>query len=274
MTDPANTSSPNTPGTPNATGISPATSSAGPSNSISTPVAAVSGRAADHPQTSGISGDSSATRPQNGTDASANPATPAGVTPVSPLNSFVAVLTGGGDVAKLSAASLALVFSPLVLLAVLATFFTIDVLVSSWGGRLFGFSYDLVFFVGVFGALGATVSVMLYISDTQNWQNLTPLDIFFRFLFRPFLGFVFAILALLIVRAGIVPDSLSQLQAIRDLNDLGTLKLSDESGQQVAIMLLIAFLAGFSERLVKAILQTVEGRIRALAIGSDSAKTT
>ncbi|WP_073954389.1 hypothetical protein [Thalassospira sp. TSL5-1] len=189
-------------------------------------------------------------------------------------NNFLSVLVSGGDVARLSAASLALVLSPVVLLAILAIFFAIDVIVSSWGGRLFGFSYDLVFFVGIFGALGAMVSVMLHISDPQEWQNLTPLDVFFRFLFRPFLGFVYAVLALLIVRANIIPDNLDQLQAIRDLNDLGSLKLDADSGQQVAIMLLIAFLAGFSERLVKVILQTVEGRIRALAIGSDSAKTT
>ncbi|WP_147253044.1 hypothetical protein [Thalassospira profundimaris] len=189
-------------------------------------------------------------------------------------NGFLSILVAGGDVARLSAASFALICSPLVLLAVLAIFFAIDVIVSSWGGRLFGFSYDLVFFVGIFGALGAMVSVMLHISDPQEWQNLSPLDVFFRFLFRPFLGFVYAVLALLIVRADIIPDRLDQLQAIRDLNELGSLKLDADSGQQVAIMLLLAFLAGFSERLVKAILQTVEGRIRALAIGSDNAKTT
>ncbi len=189
-------------------------------------------------------------------------------------NGFLAVLVSGGDIARLSAASLALVCSPLVLLAVLAIFFSIDVIVSSWGGRLFGFSYDLVFFVGIFGALGAMVSVMLHISNPQKWQNLTPLDIFFRFLFRPFLGFVYAVLALLIVRADIVPDHLDQLQAIRDLNSLSGLTAGADSGQQVAIMLLIAFLAGFSERMVKAILQTVEDRIRALAIGPNNAKTT
>ena len=189
-------------------------------------------------------------------------------------NGFLAVLVSGGDIARLSAASLALVCSPLVLLAVLAIFFSIDVIVSSWGGRLFGFSYDLVFFVGIFGALGAMVSVMLHISNPQKWQNLTPLDIFFRFLFRPFLGFVYAVLALLIVRADIVPDHLDQLQAIRDLNSLSGLTTGADSGQQVAIMLLIAFLAGFSERMVKAILQTVEDRIRALAIGPNNAKTT
>jgi|TARA_R110000751_G_scaffold12831_5_gene43929 hypothetical protein len=184
------------------------------------------------------------------------------------------ILVSGGDAAKLSAASLALVLSPCVIVVVLGMFFAIDMLVSSWDGRLFGFSYDLVFFVGVFGVLGATVSVMLYMGDSHNWADISPLDVFFKFLFRPFLGFVFAVLALLAIRADLVPDSLNQLQAIKDLNDIGTAGLAANSGQQVAIMLLIAFVAGFSERLVKAILQTVEGRIRALAIGSNNAKST
>ncbi|WP_085593810.1 hypothetical protein [Thalassospira sp. MCCC 1A01428] len=191
-----------------------------------------------------------------------------------PMSRFITTLVSGGDVAKLSAASVALVMSPVVLVGVLGTFFLIDTLISSWGGRLFGFSYDLVFFVGVFGALGATVSVMLHMGDSHNWTDLSPLDVFFKFLFRPFLGFVFAVLALLVIRAGIVPDSLNQLQAIRDLNDIGNSDMAADTGQQVATMLLIAFVAGFSERLVKAILQTLEGRIRALAIGSDNAKST
>ncbi|WP_143589643.1 hypothetical protein [Thalassospira mesophila] len=195
-------------------------------------------------------------------------------TPKEPVNRFIAILVSGGDVAKLSAASAALILSPVVLVVVLGTFFAIDTLVSSWGGRLFGFSYDLVFFVGVFGALGATVSVMLHMGNSHNWPGISPLDVFFKFLFRPFLGFIFAVLALLVIRAGIVPESLNQLQAIKDLNDIGTNSLAADTGQQVAIMLLIAFVAGFSERLVKAILQTVEGRIRALAIGSDNAKST
>ena len=195
-------------------------------------------------------------------------------TPNNPVNRFMTILVSGGDAAKLSAASLALVLSPCVIVVVLGMFFAIDMLVSSWDGRLFGFSYDLVFFVGVFGVLGATVSVMLYMGDSHNWADISPLDVFFKFLFRPFLGFVFAVLALLAIRADLVPDSLNQLQAIKDLNDIGTAGLAANSGQQVAIMLLIAFVAGFSERLVKAILQTVEGRIRALAIGSNNAKST
>jgi len=91
-----------------------------------------------------------------------------------------------------------------------------------------------------------------------KWNEMEPASVFFNFLFRPCMGFCFALLVLLALRAGILPIPLDQLHNLDDLDQIGN---SAAAGQQISIVLVFAFLSGFSERLSTALVKRVEDRV-------------
>ncbi|MCC9622806.1 hypothetical protein LPB41_14015 [Thalassospira sp. MA62] len=154
-------------------------------------------------------------------------------------------------------AVLALALSPLVLVLAVLLFVQVDDLISTGTGKLFGYSYDLLFFVGSFGAIGALTSMMMRLGKGIPWQEMEPMSVFFNFLFRPCMGFCFALLVLLAVRGGILPIPLDELGKLDDLEDVINTQVG---GQQLSIVLVLAFLSGFSERLSSSFIQRFEGR--------------
>lgn len=152
----------------------------------------------------------------------------------------------------------ALILSPIVLFFVVHVFLQIDTMVSGASGKLFGFSYDMLFFVGAFGAIGALVSMMLRLGKAGDLAGMASGSIFLNFLFRPCLGFCFSLIVLLALRAGILPIPLDQLHAISDMDQIGTIP---GAGQQISVVLVLAFLSGFSERLGNSLISRVENRL-------------
>ena len=166
--------------------------------------------------------------------------------------------TGASFNRSLRIAALALALSPIFLVFAVLIFVQIDSLVSGHSGKIFGFSYDLLFFVGAFGAIGALTSMMMRLGKDVKWDEMDPTSVFFNFLFRPCMGFCFALLVLLALRAGMLPIPLDQLQNIDDLDEIGK---SAAASQQISIVLVLAFLSGFSERLSSAMVKRVEDRV-------------
>lgn len=159
---------------------------------------------------------------------------------------------------SLRIAALALALSPIVLIFSVLLFIQVDNIISTGSGKLFGFSYDLLFVVGSFGAIGALTSMMMRLGKDIPWNEMEPASVFFNFLFRPCMGFCFALLVLLALRAGILPIPLDELHKLDDLDQIGN---SAAAGQQISIVLVFAFLSGFSERLSTALVKRVEDRV-------------
>jgi hypothetical protein len=159
---------------------------------------------------------------------------------------------------SLRIAALALALSPIVLVFAVLFFVQVDTLISTGNGKLFGFSYDLLFVVGSFGAIGALTSMMMRLGKDVPWGEMEPASVFFNFLFRPCMGFCFAIVVLLALRAGMLPIPLDELHKLDDLDQISQ---SANAGQQISIVLVFAFLSGFSERLSTALVKRVEDRV-------------
>lgn len=159
---------------------------------------------------------------------------------------------------SLRIAALALALSPIVLIFAVLLFVQVDNIISTGSGKIFGFSYDLLFFVGSFGAIGALTSMMMRLGKDTPWNEMEPASVFFNFLFRPCMGFCFALVVLLALRAGILPIPLDELH---NLDDLDQISNSPAAGQQISIVLVFAFLSGFSERLSTALVKRVENRV-------------
>ena len=159
---------------------------------------------------------------------------------------------------SLRIAALALALSPIVLVFAVLLFVQIDNIISAGSGKVFGFSYDLLFVVGSFGAIGALTSMMMRLGKDVPWDEMEPASVFFNFLFRPCMGFCFAILVLLALWAGMLPIPLDELHKIDDLDEISQ---SAAAGQQISIVLVFAFLSGFSERLSTALVKRVEDRV-------------
>ena len=185
------------------------------------------------------------------------------------VHGYLSDLAGGRDqldntqrafFRSLRVAAIALALSPILLVVSVILFLHVDQIVSAGHGKLFGFSYDLLFFVGSFGAIGALVSMMMRLGKDVDWAEMEPASVFFNFLFRPCLGFCFALIVLLALRAGILPIPLDQLHNISDMDQIGTIP---GAGQQISIVLVLAFLSGFSERLSSALVKRVEDRVEA-----------
>jgi hypothetical protein len=96
---------------------------------------------------------------------------------------------------------------------------------------------DLILF-GIFGVAGSVVSIMVRIDEFNRWPP-DPSILFFTGLFKPIIGFFFAIFVLLVLNSGIVQISIAE-------------------ERQEYFFLAIAFIAGFSERFARDIATQTE----------------
>lgn len=96
---------------------------------------------------------------------------------------------------------------------------------------------DIILF-GVFGAAGSVVSIMVRIDEFNRWPP-DPSILFFTGLFKPIIGFFFAIFVLLVLNSGIVQISVAE-------------------ARQAYFFMAICFIAGFSERFARDIVAQTE----------------
>jgi len=96
---------------------------------------------------------------------------------------------------------------------------------------------DFILF-GIFGAAGSVVSIMVRIDEFNRWPP-DPSILFFTGLFKPIIGFFFAIFVLLVLNSGIVQIGIGE-------------------ERQIYFFLAISFIAGFSERFARDIATQTE----------------
>lgn len=96
---------------------------------------------------------------------------------------------------------------------------------------------DLILF-GIFGAAGSVVSIMVRVDEFNRWPP-DPSILFFTGLFKPIIGFWFAIFVLLVLNSGIVQISVGE-------------------DRQIYFFMAISFIAGFSERFARDIVTQTE----------------
>jgi len=96
---------------------------------------------------------------------------------------------------------------------------------------------DFILF-GIFGVAGSVVSIMVRIDEFNRWPP-DPSILFFTGLFKPIIGFFFAIFVLLALNSGIVQIGIAE-------------------ERQVYFFLAISFIAGFSERFARDIATQTE----------------
>jgi hypothetical protein len=89
---------------------------------------------------------------------------------------------------------------------------------------------DFILF-GIFGVAGSIVSIMVRIDEFNRWPP-DPSILFFTGLFKPIIGFFFAIFVLLALNSGIIQIGIA-------------------AEQQEYFFMAIAFIAGFSERFAR-----------------------
>jgi hypothetical protein len=111
---------------------------------------------------------------------------------------------------------------------------------------------DLILF-GIFGAAGSVISIMVRIDEFNRWPP-DPSILFFTGLFKPIIGFFFAIFVLLALNSGIVQISLTE-------------------ERQAYFFMAIAFIAGFSERFARDIASQTESIFPGSAGQSDRSAT-
>jgi hypothetical protein len=107
---------------------------------------------------------------------------------------------------------------------------------------------DLILF-GIFGAAGSVVSIMVRIDEFNRWPP-DPSILFLTGLFKPIIGFFFAIFVLLTLNSGIVQISLT-------------------AERQAYFFMAICFIAGFSERFARDIATQTESIFPGSAEQSD-----
>lgn len=101
----------------------------------------------------------------------------------------------------------------------------------------------LVLLVTVAGALGSAISVIVRYEDLIARKRIEPLSLFFTGFFKPVVGMSFAIFLVATLESGII--------------SIGVV----EETKKVYLYVALAFVAGFSERLVQDILIKTEQRI-------------
>ena len=92
--------------------------------------------------------------------------------------------------------------------------------------------------VGIVGAAGSVVSIMVRVDEFNRWPP-DPSILFFTGLFKPIIGFFFAIFVVLVLNSGIVQIGIAE-------------------ERQVYFFLAISFIAGFSERFARDIATQTE----------------
>ena len=111
-------------------------------------------------------------------------------------------------------------------------------------GSLFPGTHDQTFvLVGVAGAVGSIVSMLVRIKDFDNEQAEHRAILFFTGFFKPVIGIASALFMAMILEAGLIPLGIAN------------------TDQRMFFYLALAFVAGFSERLASDIVTQAEAKV-------------
>ncbi len=122
--------------------------------------------------------------------------------------------------------------------------------------RVFTTNFSLILLAVAMGALGSTISVIVRANTFIRQAEENNNDLFLTGFFRPFVGMSFAIFCVALIEAGI-------FSGIFDLNS------RKDAEDQVYFYVAIAFVAGFSERLVRDVVIKTEDTLAGPAGGRD-----
>jgi hypothetical protein len=102
----------------------------------------------------------------------------------------------------------------------------------------------MLLLIGLAGALGSLVSIMLKIQSFTYGRRRDPFALFFFIFFKPIVGASFALFAFALISSGLQ----------------GTVVVP-VAGKENLFFLALAFIAGFSERFVPDIMSTAQSKI-------------
>ena len=105
-----------------------------------------------------------------------------------------------------------------------------------------GVETEYLLLVGVAGAIGSIVSIMVRIQDFSGLHDVDPMVLFVTGFFKPVVGASFALFVFAAFRAGLIPFTV-------------------EEGAERYFFMALSFVTGFSERFAKDIVKTTELKI-------------
>lgn len=107
---------------------------------------------------------------------------------------------------------------------------------------IMGLNSEHLVVVGMAGAIGSVVSIMVRIQDFSGLRNVDPSVLFFTGFFKPVVGASFAMFVFSALQADIIPIDL-------------------DPDTELYFFIALSFVAGFSERIAKDIMKTTERQI-------------
>ena len=107
---------------------------------------------------------------------------------------------------------------------------------------IFGIDVSILLWVGLAGALGSIVSIMVRLQDFTLLPNGDPSILFFTGFFKPVVGASFALFVFAALKAGLIPVTI-------------------ESDKEMYFFMALSFVSGFSERFAKDIATKTEQKI-------------
>lgn len=107
---------------------------------------------------------------------------------------------------------------------------------------ILGIPVDILLMVGLAGALGSIVSIMVRIADFSSLENADPSVLFFTGFFKPVVGAAFALFIFAVLKAGLIP-----------------ITVQPETEQY--FFMALSFVSGFSERFAKDVASKIENKI-------------
>ena len=108
-----------------------------------------------------------------------------------------------------------------------------------------GVLISMVELVTFAGALGSIISIMVRIQDFSSMRNVHPSILFFIGFFKPMIGMAFALFLFAAINSGIIPVTV-------------------DPESEVFFFAALSFVAGFSERFVRDMIEKTEESIPAL----------
>jgi len=128
---------------------------------------------------------------------------------------------------------------------VFAVLYTVIFIYLQGQSQFLGFDHSTttnIALVTVFGALGASVSLILRIKDFSKLREIDSEVLLYTAIFKPMVGASFALFVFMALNAGIVQLTIAQ-------------------GKDRFLFAAVAFVAGFSERFVKDVIHKVAGSV-------------
>lgn len=110
------------------------------------------------------------------------------------------------------------------------------------GTTVFGIDVGMLVLVGLSGALGSIVSIMVRVHEFTSMEKTDPSVLFFTGFFKPVIGMSFALFVFSVIEGGLIPLDIAE-------------------GKAPYFFMAMGFVSGFSERFAKDIVRRAEERI-------------